>query len=249
MQKNQKGFTHFAVVLLVLLLAVVGFAGWNVQQQNKQNKADPAAEDVKLTKKNSVAESTSTKPVLLPEGWTEYKNTEYGFAFYYPKEYGSFTKGTVADYVSDRVASVFTSETPKTPSVVNSAGAFNLSVYKTSNPVFQSNKYGPDITLKNDKWIVSDLRGQEADKNKVGSEFVDYDGKAVMPTAAGGLSIYTFQTCDEGTICDHLVFQHKGTLFDLAAPTFESGYGNLPAQDTTAFTEMITTVIESFRSL
>ena len=79
--KNQKGFTGLEIILLVVVLGGVGFVGYRAYQA-QPGKA-PAQEKVQPTQNKEVSKSS------IPEGWIEYKNEEFGFAFAYPQAYGS----------------------------------------------------------------------------------------------------------------------------------------------------------------
>lgn len=80
MLKNKKGFTLVEVVLVIVALAAIGFAGWTWYQANQ---AEEVTENKERTGEIEKEEESS-----IPEGWTEYRNEELGFAFAYPEEWG-----------------------------------------------------------------------------------------------------------------------------------------------------------------
>ena len=80
LRTNQKGISPLIIILLILLLAVVGFAGWTVYNTNK--KSEPTTKPAAKTE--STTESTPkrtplalVKPiseayrVALPDGWVK----------------------------------------------------------------------------------------------------------------------------------------------------------------------------------
>lgn len=81
--KNQQGFSHLAILLIVLVLGVVGYAGWRVYQNNQgedtQQQAAPAAAEPAAEEAGGCE---------APDGYTIYNNEEIGFCFAYPTEWG-----------------------------------------------------------------------------------------------------------------------------------------------------------------
>lgn len=80
---KQHGFSHLAILLIVVVFGVIGFAGWRVYQSNQdsestQQAAAPAAEEPAEEEGGCEA----------PEGYTIYSNDEIGFCFAYPTGWG-----------------------------------------------------------------------------------------------------------------------------------------------------------------
>ena len=81
-RNNQSGIAHIALILIIVLIAGLGFAGWRVYTVNQENK-----------KLKDTASKTETKPAskeeapksTIPEGFVEYENKELGYKFVYPK--------------------------------------------------------------------------------------------------------------------------------------------------------------------
>lgn len=84
MFKNQKGFTVLEIVLILALIGVIGFAGWNWYVANQESEPAESREEVT----DSADEEDEEEVYTVPEGWTEYANSDLGFAFAYPEEWG-----------------------------------------------------------------------------------------------------------------------------------------------------------------
>ncbi len=85
MRKDQKGSSHLAIIGTVVLIGTIGFAAWNVLQNNKnpytiQKTLDSAIDD----KKPELTEVVDTTQV--PE-LKEYSNPSIGLAFMYPSDW------------------------------------------------------------------------------------------------------------------------------------------------------------------
>ncbi len=82
---NQKGFAHLVIVLIiVIVLAGAGFAGWRIYDQRKNTNIN--------TTSTTSSKTTEEKPKsTIPDGFVEYENKELGFKFAYPKGWGEVT--------------------------------------------------------------------------------------------------------------------------------------------------------------
>lgn len=78
--RSQKGFSSVEVLLVLILVSIISFAGYYVYSQSR----DSSDEDVATVGKKS-SPSTDKK---LPKGWRWSNTEDYGFKFAYPKEYG-----------------------------------------------------------------------------------------------------------------------------------------------------------------
>lgn len=67
------GFSAVELLLVVVLIGIISFAGWYVYQANKDT-------DKSLAEAGKASSAAKAKPVSLKE----YRNTEYGFSFQYP---------------------------------------------------------------------------------------------------------------------------------------------------------------------
>ncbi len=84
MPKSQRGFSAFGVILLLLLSATIGFAGWRVYETKQQDEADTNAEKTD-TVEHARVQKTETE---VANGMITYKNTTLGFSFTYPATWG-----------------------------------------------------------------------------------------------------------------------------------------------------------------
>lgn len=83
MRINKKGFAHIGIVFLVIALLVAGGAGYYVWSKNRDDKAPKTADatDIALVEEEG--------PCTAPEGYLVYNNTDVGFCFAYPEEWGA----------------------------------------------------------------------------------------------------------------------------------------------------------------
>jgi hypothetical protein len=77
---NSKGFSHLEVLLIIVVLALVGGAGYYVLKQN--NKHQNSTSNQPSTTQTQTNSNTQTATQLK-----EYKNDEYGFSFQYPSDW------------------------------------------------------------------------------------------------------------------------------------------------------------------
>ena len=80
---NQNGFTPFEIVLLILVVALLGFAGYVVYQRNQDTTGSSQTvvtkKDTNTEKKTEVKDETA--------GWLSYTNTSGKFSFKYPNNW------------------------------------------------------------------------------------------------------------------------------------------------------------------
>ena len=76
LNSNQSGVAHIFAIILVAVIAVVGFAGWKVYK----NQAKPAPTTVAVAKKVQ----TPTPAAAEKNTLKTYSNSTYGFSFEYP---------------------------------------------------------------------------------------------------------------------------------------------------------------------
>ncbi len=100
MKKNQNGFSVFELIIIVLLLIVLGFAGWYIWWSKHHKDSTDASR---------AAPSTSVSPSLTPTSqapdetakWATYVNVAGKFSFRHPKTWafasnpGACTEGLV----------------------------------------------------------------------------------------------------------------------------------------------------------
>lgn len=77
---DQSGFTAIHVVLILVLLGIIGVAGWKVYDAGKAS--------VKPAATTSPVPAAKKEAPKIPDGFVEYQNKELGFKFAYPKDWG-----------------------------------------------------------------------------------------------------------------------------------------------------------------
>lgn len=81
MHKNQKGFGHLGVVVIVIVISLIGLSGWFVY--SSQNSKDSAA---KVANTGTANEPKKDNRKVAPSLKT-YANDEYGMSFSYPSNW------------------------------------------------------------------------------------------------------------------------------------------------------------------
>ncbi len=84
MKKSESGIAHIATILIILFVAVAGFAGWRVYQSSKDKPKEPATVSEEIS---TVVQNEEKSPT--PAGFVEYENKDIGIKFSYPKEWGT----------------------------------------------------------------------------------------------------------------------------------------------------------------
>src|ERR1700741_3673064 len=81
MRKNEKGFSHLELILIFVVVALIGGAGFYVfKQNNKHQDASTSQQESDNTSQNNTAAKNTTE-------LKEYKNTEHEFSFSYPSDW------------------------------------------------------------------------------------------------------------------------------------------------------------------
>jgi len=84
--KQQDGIAHPGIILLILLvLSAIGFAGWRVHETGKDAKE---AESTATNNSSATTPASQQNENKIPNGYELYENAELGFKFAYPKEWG-----------------------------------------------------------------------------------------------------------------------------------------------------------------
>lgn len=218
---KSSGFSTVEVLLIVVIVAILGFTGWFVYHSKK-------AADMNLNPDTSTANpgKTSDKPVTLPDGWSWYQGD--GFKFGYPKEYGSFTasRGDLAGGVK----AYWISGTTDQPTFAGLIKTDNFALSKYGAPAdspITARKYGPKVKLSGDKWVVTDDNPSDPKKYKTGDTYPE-----VKKVVTGKTSVYEFTSGDEGVVYHTVAFTAGGRLYTLLLPGFDLGTYGSPAQAT-----------------
>lgn len=88
MRKDERGFAHLGVtVLTVVVILVIGFAGWKIYDNNKPAPLSATSNPSKVARE--VSETSPTEDdAKVPSNYTTYENKDIGFKFSYPQEWG-----------------------------------------------------------------------------------------------------------------------------------------------------------------
>lgn len=97
MKLNQNGFGLVEGLLIAVIVLLLGFGGYYVWNENQEE--DMTSSSQESTKDNSMqsGDSQPEQADATPEGWTNYENSQYGFSFSYPEEWGSVIDGRFHD--------------------------------------------------------------------------------------------------------------------------------------------------------
>ena len=183
MKLNHKGFGALEAILIIVVIALVGAAGWVAW--SRLHKSEPAPDSTATTSDSKTTEATKTATYTPPEGYSTLDAADYGFSLSYPKAYGEFVKqapeNNVRILATDSLQSTFAPGTN---------GPFTIYSREPFNAVINSRKYGPQIQLQNDKWIVTETNPADTE-NVVGKEYLDLDGNKATSQKNGSLTVYT----------------------------------------------------------
>lgn len=160
---NANGFTHFEIALLILVVALIGFAGYTVWESNKPDEV--------LT--NSTIEPAPLEPSQdtyeKPVGYVTYEDKNLGFKFDYPNQYGQFSKESIDPYLAEYYKNA--SIQKATSKIEVSAGIskdIRVWTYDDASTPIDSRKYGAKIQLKNNKWFVIEENVSDVNAQKNG---------------------------------------------------------------------------------
>jgi type II secretory pathway pseudopilin PulG len=88
---KQKGFTLVEGLLIVLILSVVGFAGFTVWNNQQSDEAELIETSQIEQKNNEQAQETVDEISSIPDGWVLYEDETYGFSFIHPETWGELS--------------------------------------------------------------------------------------------------------------------------------------------------------------
>lgn len=234
--RKAKIFTGF---LALLVICGVGFYLYH-----DQNSPVPSA-----SQSESPKTAATQQPLTYsrPEGYTDASGMKDAtFTFSYPAQYGALTSTRSNDgssaYVSDKPAQEFG------PGLGN--GRFTVIIYDNVEQSVFSRKYGPEVQLKNGRWIVSKTDVSDPTDNKVGDEYKDGYGQPVKATDINGVPVFTFTGGDEGVIHNDLRFTTDGKLVIISLPSFDTGlYATTTTNDRSTYELLIKNVRASIRKI
>lgn len=143
MKKNQNGFGLVGIIILTLVIAGAGFAGWRVFDAKSKmiNNSQFQAQD------NSAQETTEEKTenkeeeYVVPDGYIVYENKYIGFKFMYSKIWGTLKTRNNSKLPLDIEGSQLATNDPRYPT--------SLIVFADKQNKFEiANRYKSIVTLK-----------------------------------------------------------------------------------------------------
>lgn len=81
--KKQNGFSAVEGLLIILVIALIGFGGWYEWKHDDQKPA----ENLVSTQETNVASSGSDDQPAAPEDWKQYTNQDFNLSFYHPSDW------------------------------------------------------------------------------------------------------------------------------------------------------------------
>jgi hypothetical protein len=230
---NEKGFSAVEAIIILVIIAALGFGGWYVWH-SKQDKSKDASTSTAKTSDSDQAK----KDFELPAGWTLYENKELGFNFAYPEVWGAIK---TADPSSDMLLNVYTEQ--YTDAMTEVDGRINLSARSAATFTFTPEKYSVTLKPVNNgaQWQITEVNPVVEDKYTVGDMY-DLQGKHEVD---GGVVYLTTKT-DEGCKMNTYVFVLKDSYALLTTPAL-CAQGTPSAQNQTAYDETTATILDSVK--
>lgn len=85
LNKSESGITHILlVVLAVVVLGAVGFAGWKVYNSKKKTNQPTTTTSTETQPKEN---NSQQEPATYPEGWVLFQDSAKGISFYHPVDW------------------------------------------------------------------------------------------------------------------------------------------------------------------
>lgn len=103
---NSQGFAHQALILILVLVAGVGGAGWYVYSKNNP-KDDTSQSTSQAPPATSTEESDPEEEEVTytpPQGWVEYTDSSTGISFYYPADWDKSKIKLHQSLVSEKIS-------------------------------------------------------------------------------------------------------------------------------------------------
>ncbi|HTE57116.1 MAG TPA: hypothetical protein VK694_00070 [Verrucomicrobiae bacterium] len=244
LKQSQAGFSVPHLLLGLVAVAIVGFAGWRVYEARKEanQSYDNAANANEVTKQDAKKKEEPKKEAYkVPDGFTVYENKEYGFFMAYPQKWGQLSPTADVSLVFVSTPAAYDEKLASGARVgsnlyvrIEKKAGFKVGAYKYG-PFISPEKSGNDIVWR----VVEKDSGVE--KYKVGDV---YPLKSAQNKR--GTKVYDLSFFDEGYHTGWLLetskaFVHLYTpsvgMEDMSVPT---------AADKKEFTELTEKVFNSF---
>lgn len=235
---SQSGFGTTELVLGLLMVVLVGAAGFIVYKN--QNKTPSTSQTPNTTKSDNKKISSSTKPNApifnkLLSNWQEYKNDNLGLRFGYPKGWGVL-KNAEGDS-TELTLNLYTDEYDN--STQNIQGRINLTARSAATFTLSPAKYTVTLKPVGENWIITEVNPASADKYKVGD---NYDLQTKYKVNGG--TAYLLSSTDEGCTFSRYVMKVKNDYAELSLPALCSA-DTVSATNRTAYEATIDAVRSS----
>lgn len=269
--KKQQGFAIVQLLLgLIVAGAIVGvglyvYTASNSADQSNDNAQQAGDSSIKSTGNDSGSATADVSIVpfevlKLTPGQYTVRSKKYGFEFSYPDAFGEMAsydeinneykmpddKNLLDYYVTN---AGFTSERVYKEGVL---GEISVAVHKKGTTM-ATRKYGPTVELQGGKWIVVEENASDVINNKVGDEYRDFSGAVVAAEDVNGISVYTFQSGDEGSTDNTCVFEVGEYLVSIRpGGYFDGQYGSSAQSEANSkepYTALLTQVKNSIKKL
>jgi hypothetical protein len=243
--KKERGFVSLALIGALILVVAVGIVGWLIYREQTKEKA--LIEQTAATSEEAIKHVGQVYAPQTPEGYVKYSNQVLGFSIALPREYGEISE--VSDMEGTlTLRSLVLGEMKYGPGI---NGGFTIIGYTSANQEIVSRKYGPNISLNNGEWIVTQISDSDMQGSKIGDVYKGYDDAVPARQKNGSLTIYSLNGGDEGTTYYRLAFVVKNRLIVVVLPDFSDGlYGASESpNDPTIFNTMVSHVRDSITAI
>lgn len=208
-QLQQKGFSAVEVIIVIVILGLLGSAGWLFVHKSEDKTAGRKTSDGSTKSEPKTDQQTIAK---IPSDFQSFSDTTHGFMFAYPKAWGDFkpqtdsTIGHFIDVTSDLSLSFGTSS------------KLSGRMWTSAAPTSSTGKYGATLqpAKQNNSYTWKVIEANPANTtNKVGDNYVVKTFKN-----AHNITIYDFQWSDEGTTYAAWEFVAGDEFYRLTLPGF-----------------------------
>lgn len=234
--KKQLGFSAVEALLLLVIVAMIGFSGWYVwhakQNADKTLTADKSTVPIFNKKKSTSPSSTSSTTAAqssnacgivtakTPAGWETYTNSQYKYSISYPSNWRVATSGGAEN---------------------NSSNTPILTELEFTPAGSQGSEFGIEVTSQTLADAITDLKNsnQEAQQNDSGSKFTIINQATCTYGGNSAARIDTKQTDSTGTVYDGEFYVSANGYAYKFSTGFDSSTSN-PFKDAT-----ILSIVES----
>lgn len=103
---HSDGFSVIEVLIVLAILILIGGAGFYVYKANNNETSDSNKKG-----QHSAQTDESTDEISVPEGYKEYKNTQYKFSFVYPEDWAQQSAEETLVWGEDAIVSLISPTT------------------------------------------------------------------------------------------------------------------------------------------